>query len=276
MSQSEKSGWTEIRVRSDKRAEVMDALFAIGAEGIEERDTEVVTHVRGLDQAAAMKTLKHADAAADVRFAETPDVNWSSAWQSRLTAQRVGRLVVTPPWMADQFTPAERIVIDPGMAFGTGDHETTRGVLALLQRVIRAGDDVADLGAGSAVLAIAAARLGARRAIAIELDPDAIGNAEENVEANGVSDRCTVLQGDAGALLPLVAPVRVILANILATAVIELLPAMADALTTDGVAIVSGILVSEHDDVERHAARCGFRVGDTVEEGLWWSATLLR
>jgi len=276
VSQSEKSGWTEIRVRSDKRAEVMDALFAIGAEGIEERDTEVVTHVRGLDQAAAMKTLKHADAAADVRFAETPDVNWSSAWQSRLTAQRVGRLVVTPPWMADQFTPAERIVIDPGMAFGTGDHETTRGVLALLQRVIRAGDDVADLGAGSAVLAIAAARLGARRAIAIELDPDAIGNAEENVEANGVSDRCTVLQGDAGALLPLVAPVRVILANILATAVIELLPAMADALTTDGVAIVSGILVSEHDDVERHAARCGFRVGDTVEEGLWWSATLLR
>jgi ribosomal protein L11 methyltransferase len=276
VTQPEKSDWTEIRVRSDKRADVMDALFAIGAEGIEERDTEVVTHVRGLDQAAAMRALKHADAAADVRFAATPDVNWSSAWQSRLTAQRVGRLVVTPPWLADQFTPAERIVIDPGMAFGTGDHETTRGVLALLQRVIRAGDIVADLGAGSAVLAIAAARLGARRAIAIELDPDAIGNAEENVETNGVSDRCVVLQGDAGALLPLVAPVRVILANILAAAVVELLPAMAAALTTDGVAIVSGILVSEHDEVERHATRCGFRVGDIVEEGLWWSATLLR
>ena len=276
MTHPDRSGWTEIRVRSDKRAAVVDALFAIGAEGIEDRDTEVITHVRHLDRDAAMTALKGADDSADVRFAATPDVNWSSAWQSRLTAQRVGRLVITPPWMADQFSPEDRIVIDPGMAFGTGDHETTRGVLQLMQRVIRPGDDVADLGAGSAVLAIAAARLGARRAIAIELDPDAIGNAEENVVTNGVSDRCTVIQGDAGALLPLVSPVRVVLANILATAVIELMPAMAAALTQDGVAIVSGILVGEHHQVARRAAELGFTLGDTVEEGLWWSATLLR
>jgi ribosomal protein L11 methyltransferase len=276
VTQPEKSDWTEIRVRSERRAEVVDALFAIGAEGIEERDTEVVTHVRHLDRDAAIHALKNADAAADVRFAATPDVNWSSAWQSRLTAQRVGRLVITPPWLAEQFTPGERIVIDPGMAFGTGDHETTRGVLALMQKVVRPGDIVADLGAGSAVLAIAAAKLGARRAIAIELDPDAIGNAEENVVANGVSDSCSVILGDAGALLALISPVRVILANILATAVIELLPAMAEALTDDGVAIVSGILVAERTDVERRATACGFQVGETVEEGLWWSATLRR
>lgn len=274
--QPAKPDWTEIRVRSEKRAEVVDALFAIGAEGIEERDAEVVTHVRHLDREAAMQALKGADAAADVHFAATPDVNWSSAWQARLTAQRVGRLVITPPWLADQFTPEERIVIDPGMAFGTGDHETTRGVLGLMQKVVRQGDIIADLGAGSAVLAIAAARLGARRAIAIELDPDAIGNAEENVVANGVSDRCSVIQGDATAILPLVSPVRVIFANILATAVIELMPAIAEALTSDGVAIVSGILVAERDDVERRAAEFGFRVGESVEDGLWWSATLVR
>jgi ribosomal protein L11 methyltransferase len=145
-----------------------------------------------------------------------------------------------------------------------------------MQKVVRPGDIVADLGAGSAVLAIAAAKLGARRAIAIELDADAIGNAEENVVANGVSASCSVILGDAGALLPLVSPVRVILANILATAVIDLLPTMADALTDDGVAIVSGILVAERTDVERRAAECGFQVGETVEEGLWWSATLRR
>jgi ribosomal protein L11 methyltransferase len=126
------------------------------------------------------------------------------------------------------------------------------------------------------VLAIGAAKLGARRVIAIELDPDAIGNAEENVERNGVSDRCNVLLGDAGALLPLVSPVRVVLANILANAVIDLLPAIATALQGDGRAIVSGILVAEHEEVERAAALSGLHVTDSIADGLWWSATLAR
>ena len=276
MTQPDHSDWTEIRVRSDRRAEIVDALFAIGAEGVEERDAEVVTHVRHLDRAAALRALERADANADVRFADTPNVDWSSAWRSRLVAHRVGRLVITPPWLADEHSPDERLVIEPGMAFGTGDHETTRGVLRLMQNVIRPGDVVADLGAGSAVLAIAAAKLGARQAIAIELDPDAIGNAEENIAANGVSGSCSILLGDANAILPLVSPVRVVLANILANAVIELLPAIAAALTPDGVAIVSGILVAEREEVERAAAAAGFHVAEFVEDGLWWSATLGR
>ena len=276
MTQPDNSEWTEIRVWTTRRPEVVEALFAIGAQGVEEKDAEVVTHIRHLDRAAAIEALKAADPAAEVELKVTPDVDWSSEWRARLTAHRVGRLVVTPPWLAEEFTADERIVIDPAMAFGTGDHETTRGVLKLMQDVIREGDLVADLGAGSAVLAIAAAKLGARKAIAIELDPDAIGNAEENVERNGVADRCSILLGDAGALLPLVSPVRVVLANILANAVIELLPAIAKALTNDGQAIVSGILVAEHADVERAAVAAGFRVTDSIADGLWWSATLAR
>lgn len=276
MTQPDNSDWTEVRVRSDKRDAVVDALFALGAEGVEERDREVVTHVRHLDRHAALSQLKQADDAAVVEFTATPNVDWSSEWRTRLTAHRVGAIVITPPWLADQFQERERIVIEPGMAFGTGDHETTRGVLALMQQVVRAGDTVADLGAGSAVLAIAAAKLGATRVVAIELDPDAIGNAEENVAANGVSDRCSILLGDASVLLPLVAPLRLILANILATAVIELLPAIARALTPDGHAIVSGILVAERLDVERAASEAGLRVADSIEDGLWWSATLAR
>ncbi len=270
------SDWTEIRIKSERRAEIIDALFAIGAEGVEERDTEVVTHVRHLDRSSALGALKRADADADVQFAETPNVDWSSAWRSRLVAHRVGRMVITPPWLSSEYSPEERLVIEPGMAFGTGDHETTRGVLKLMQSVIRSGDVVADLGAGSAVLAIAAVKLGAKRSIAIELDPDAIGNAEENIIANGVSGSCIILLGDANAILPLVSPVRVVLANILANAVIELLPAIAKALTPDGVAIVSGILVAEREEVERAAAAVGFRVAELVEDGLWWSATLSR
>ena len=263
-------------MRSHEREAIVDALFSLGAQGVEERDNEVVTHLRHLDHAAARARLKAADAEAELAFSATPNVDWSSEWRSRLKAHRVGALVITPPWLASQFEERERIVIEPAMAFGTGDHETTRGVLSLMQRVIRPGDTVADLGAGSAVLAIAAAKLGAQRVIAIELDPDAIGNAEENVAANGVADRCSVVLGDAAALLPLAAPFRLILANILANAVIELLPAMADALTADGHVIVSGILATEHLEVERAANAAGLTVRDHIEDGLWWSATLAR
>jgi ribosomal protein L11 methyltransferase len=276
VTQPDNSDWTEVRVRSDKRDAIADALFALGAEGIEDRDNEVVTHLRHLDRNAVLSQLTQADASAEVSFSATPNVDWSSEWRTRLKAHRVGALVITPPWLASEYQEAERIVIEPGMAFGTGDHETTRGVLALMQKVIRAGDTVADLGAGSAVLAIAAAKLGAKRVVAIEFDPDAIGNAEENVVANGVADRCSVVLGDAAVLLPLIAPLRLILANILATAVIDLMPAIAHALTADGHAIVSGILATERLEVERAANAAGLRVVDAIEDGMWWSAALAR
>src|SRR5690606_40079497 len=124
---------------------------------------------------------------------DVPDVDWSREWRSGIGAHRLGDLVVTPPWLADEYPAERRVVIEPGMAFGTGEHATTRGVVRLMQGALREGDRVADLGAGSAVLAIAAAKLGARKVIAVELDEDAIPNAEENVAANGVSNRVVVV-----------------------------------------------------------------------------------
>jgi ribosomal protein L11 methyltransferase len=171
--------------------------------------------------------------------------------------------------------PARTIVIDPGMAFGTGEHATTRGVIRLLQRVVQPGDHVADLGAGSAVLAIAAAKLGASRVAAIELDHDAIGNAEENVARNDVADRVTVIEGDAATLLPLVAPVNVITANIISSVLLELLPVMARALATDGHAILSGILSVEREAM-LGAIQANWRVDAEDEEDNWWSATISR
>jgi ribosomal protein L11 methyltransferase len=167
-------------------------------------------------------------------------------------------------------------VIDPGMAFGTGEHETTRGALRLLSRVVRAGDVVADLGAGSAVLAIAAAKLGAARVAAIEMDPDAIGNAEANVIRNGVADRVRVIEGFAQMLLPLVAPVRVVTANIISSVVIELLPAIMSALVDDGQAVLSGILRDERDSMLAVLGESGWRVEGEDAEGEWWSTIVAR
>jgi ribosomal protein L11 methyltransferase len=156
------------------------------------------------------------------------------------------------------------------MGFGTGEHATTRGVVRLMQRVVRAGDTVADLGSGSGVLAIAAAKLGATQVAAIEIDPDAIGNAEENVGRNGVGDRVTVIEGDAALLLPLVAPVRIVLANIISTVLLDLLPVIRESLSPGGSAILSGILVEERPEL-LDALADGWSVVAEDREDIWWS-----
>jgi ribosomal protein L11 methyltransferase len=168
------------------------------------------------------------------------------------------------------------LVIEPGTGFGTGEHETTRGALFLLQDVVHAGDVVADLGCGSAVLAIAAAKLGAARVAAIELDGEAISNAEENVAHNGLADRITVIEGDAGALLPLLAPVRVVVANIISSVLVELLPIVAPSLTPDGVVVIGGVLVVEREAFIGVIAADGWRVVREYAEGEWWAAELHR
>lgn len=269
--------WTTVRVTgfSDREA-VIASLFQAGAEGVEELPDAVVTHVADVDETRVAAAVVAADGCAAVSFEPTPNVDWSAAWKSRIRAHRVGRLVVTPPWLADQFAELERLVIEPQMAFGTGEHETTRGVLRLLGGIVRPGDTVVDLGAGSAVLAIAAAKLGAARVIAIELDADAIANAEENVCRNGVGERVTVIEGDAAVLLPLVAPVRVVLANIIWPVLGELLPAIAEALTPDGVAVLSGLLTDERPIIESLLRQLGWAIEDVDVEGIWWSASIVR
>jgi ribosomal protein L11 methyltransferase len=170
------------------------------------------------------------------------------------------------------------------MAFGTGEHASTRGVLRLLQSVVHAGDVVADLGAGSGVLAIAAAKLGARRVAAVERDPDAIANAEANVARNGVADRVSVILGDAAILLPLLAPVQLIAANILAPVLLELSDGMAAAVSPGGRAVLGGVLLSECATVVSGFERGGWVVEredaepgmDDQREAAWWSAILVR
>lgn len=269
--------WTTVHVSGfADRESVIAALFSAGAEGVQELADAVVTHVADADQDRITQAVRHADGAATLAFEPTPDVDWSSEWRSRIGAHRVGTLVVTPPWLADRFSEQERIVIEPQMAFGTGEHETTRGVLRLLEGIITPGDVVADLGAGSAVLAIAAARLGAARVIAVELDPEAIDNAEANVQRNLVHDRVTVIEGDASVILPLVAPVRVVLANIIWPVLDQLLPTIAAALTDDGVAVLSGLLAEERPAIERSLADGRWRIREVDEEGIWWSASIVR
>ena len=214
--------------------------------------------------------------------------------------------MIAPPWLASEFDSETTIFIDPAMAFGTGEHPTTRGVIRLMQGIalganagdagssgipdpllgdvvpsghhsgptIRLGDTVADLGAGSAVLSIAAAKLGAARVTAVEIDPDAIGNAEENIAANGVSDRVEVIEGDAGTLLSLLAPVRVVLANIISSVLIPLLPVIRGSLDAHGQAILSGILCEERPAMIEALDADGWTIEREDTEDVWWSVQI--
>lgn len=283
-------GWTSLRVSpsigearegSDDtgvaRRACLAALFAVGAQGVHEDGAKLVTHFPpGTDLEAVHAALTEADEGVTIEMSPVPDIDWSVEWKARLVAHELGALTIAPPWLAEGRDPARTISIDPGMAFGTGDHATTRGVVRLLPSVIRAGDTVADLGAGSAVLAIAAAKLGAARVFAIELDGEAISNAEANVAVNGVADRVHVFEADAASLLPLVSPVRVVLANIISSVLVELLPHIAEALSDDGAAIISGILQDERAHMLEVLHAMGWRMLAEDAEDIWWSASIVR
>ncbi|WP_337170454.1 50S ribosomal protein L11 methyltransferase [Gemmatimonas aurantiaca] len=274
--------WTSVRVTPDAgsasaREACLAALFAVGAQGVHEDLSALVTHFPpATDLEAVHRALTEADEQVIIETALVPDVDWSEAWKSRIGAHQLGDLTVTPPWLAEGRDPARTIVIEPGMAFGTGEHATTRGVVRLLPRRLRDGDTVADLGAGSAVLAIAAAKLGAARVYAIELDGEAIPDAEANVARNGVTDRVHVFEGDAGSLLPLVAPVQLILANIISSVLIELLPVIGMALAEDGAAILSGILREERDTMMEVLSAHGWAILEEDAEDIWWSVSIAR
>jgi ribosomal protein L11 methyltransferase len=270
--------WTSLRISgtTDRQA-VIAALFEAGAQGVHEDGDAVITHFPdGSDLAAIVAAVRGIAPAAACEISPTPDIDWSEAWRDRLLTYAVGALTVSPPWLAKGLDPARTVVIDPGMAFGTGDHASTRGVLRLMQRVLEPGLVVADLGAGSAVLSIAAARLGASRVFAIELDADALGNAQENIERNGVGDVVHLFEGDAEVLLPLVAPVDLIVANIISSVLVELLPAMARALPSGGCAVLGGMLREEEPVILEIVAADGWRVVEDETEEDWWSLTITR
>ena len=266
--------WLAVKVEpSGESQPVIDALFAAGAQGGQQQDAAIVTHFPpGTDIGLIEAAVRDIDLNAGFSVDQAPEVDWSE-WRASVVAHRLGRLTIAPPWVPKS-DEAMTVVIDPAMAFGTGEHATTRGVVRLMQEIDRMPETVADLGAGSAVLAICAAKLGAQRIAAIELDEDAIGNAEENVERNNAADAVKVIQGDATVMLPLIAPVGLILANIISSVLLELLPLIRESLSSDGRAILSGILEEESVMMTEAIKRNDFTIESEDREAGWWSVMI--
>lgn len=196
---------------------------------------------------------------------------WADAWKAFYKPFRVGRrLVVKPTWETWDPEPGDVVLeIDPGMAFGTGTHPSTRLCLGLLEEVVRSGDRVLDWGTGSGILAVAAARLGAAAVLAVDLDPVAVRTAAENADRNGCA---TVIRTGAASIESLPeeeTAFDLVLANIVADPIIEGARGIARRLRPGGAAIVSGFIESRSAVVASALAAAGLVVEQCGAEEDW-------
>lgn len=246
---------TEAALAEERSAD----LFELGASGVEVRDGEG-TPMPGVPTPPAGRALLVAwfaerEAAEAARrtaggdLAEVPDEDWGEGWKKDLRPLDVGRVRVRPSWIDEPAPPgAVEVVLDPGMAFGTGSHATTSLCLAALSDVLgaRPGASVLDVGTGSGLLAIAAEKLGAGRVAANDNDPVAVEVARENAARNGARVDLTLEPVDR---IP--GTFDVVVANILANVLVELAPVLAAKVAPGGVLLLSGILGPQEEEVRR-------------------------
>lgn len=198
------------------------------------------------------------------------DSDWKDNWKEYFKPAKItDHIVVKPTW--EKYEPeADELVIeiDPGMAFGTGTHPTTSLCVKLLEKYIEGSKDaVLDVGCGSGILSIAAALLGAKNVLAVDIDPVAVEVSKENVELNGLSDKITVKKGDLTKGLNRQADI--VVANLMADLVMMLSKDVAAHLKGKSVYISSGILIEKRDQVAAVIEECGFKVLEVLEEGEW-------
>ncbi|HEV2066445.1 MAG TPA: 50S ribosomal protein L11 methyltransferase [Thermomicrobiales bacterium] len=214
----------------------------------------------------------------ELRDTPLKEEDWANAWKVHFAVHRIGdRVVIRPPWQ--EYEPAGDDVVvelDPGMAFGTGLHPSTKLSVLGVEQVVRRGDRVFDVGTGSGILAIAALKLGAAHADTVDVETVAVRATRENAERNGVSERLSVALGTAGPGEPFQGEYDVVLANIIARILVELSDSLVKAARRGGSLVLAGIIESREQDVIDAFAAHGARVVTRRQLDDWVSLVLTR
>ena len=208
---------------------------------------------------------------AKIEISGVCEEDWANSWKAYYKPIKIGeRIVIVPAW--ERYDPKEGELIirmDPGMAFGTGTHETTRLVIGLLEKYVKGGETVLDVGCGSGILAICASKLGAKTCRAYDIDPVAVKVARENIKDSGL-DNVTC---DVSDLLRQVdkasAPYGVICANIVADIIIRMTPDIGAFMDEDSVILASGIIVERSEDVIECFEKNGFKIVECAVDNGW-------
>jgi ribosomal protein L11 methyltransferase len=276
-----------IRFHAGTTAPVRDRLLASLADfdlvAVQEDDltapSEWIAHFGSSDarDAAEAAVADESEfALIEVTRTEVEDEDWARRTQADLPAIRIGRIIVAPPWdlPKDVDPSVTTILIEPSRGFGTGHHQSTRLCLALLQAIgDLSGRSVIDVGTGSGVLAIAAAKLGAAFVNAIDNDPDAVENARENIGANNVSQIVEAHVSDLTTTT--IPPAGLVTANLTGALLSRHAADLARLVQTDGSLIVSGFNIDEKPRVEEALAPF-FTLNETAEEEGWWAFGMLK
>ena len=215
---------------------------------------------------------------AEISVSGVNEEDWANSWKAYYKPIKIGeKIVIVPAWEKYSASPEEIVVrMDPGMAFGTGTHETTRLVIKLLEKYVKNGARVADVGCGSGILAICASKLGAGECKAYDIDPVAVKVANENIKDSGlknvtceVSDLLKQVDRSGGAY-------GVICANIVADIIIRMMPDVGALMDENSVILASGIIVERSDDVISGFEQHGFKIVERIDENGWCALAVMK
>jgi ribosomal protein L11 methyltransferase len=274
--------WLELTVVSSQDPILVSAaLLDLGADSVQESGNALITylppprHLEGF-LADVRRTLEGLwpSSSFELSWRWQDQEDWAVLWRQGLGVRKISpRLLVVPSWETAEPGPGEiPISIDPGMAFGTAEHATTRGCLRQLDKRIVPGVRIADVGAGSGILSIAAALLGAEAVTALELDPTSCETALENIVKNGVENQVTVIPArvEGGGVLP-GSPFHGIVANLQSHLLRPIFSTFQASLSPGGWLIVSGVLDGQQSEILPEAALHGFLLVAEDQEEEWWT-----